>query len=224
MSIKKLLVLAAAGVATMGVTSAMAGGVDSTYSAPMAATAPTSYFYVQGQVGYATTNWQKQLDSGSTNWTKPNGGFTWGVDAGYMWTQNLGLEVGYFMFPEASNSGTVLGVANGSIDSWALYGAVKFAVPIYPNLDIYAKAGVSYNRAKWGGTGTLTGTSGAATTVPVTYHNWGFVGGAGVDYTFDNNIFVNVQYMRFAGNNNDSIQQTTNPNVYTAGVGYKFAM
>jgi opacity protein-like surface antigen len=194
MSVKKLLLLAAAGSAVVGAT-AFAGGVDSTYSAPMAATAPTSYFYVQGNVGYASTGFADSYGPFAGNWTKGNGGFTWGVDAGYMWTQNLGLEVGYYMFPKASGTMTAASGIPGaatSNDQWALYGAAKFAVPVYPNMDIYGKAGVGYNRNNW--------TVGNASS---SNHKWGFVGGAGVDYTFDNNVFLDVQYMYFQGNGQD---------------------
>jgi opacity protein-like surface antigen len=216
MSVKKLLVLAAASVATLGATAAMAGGVD-TYSAPVAVTAPTSYFYVQGQVGYAQTDWKEML--GGTNWSKGNGGFTWGADIGYMWTKNLGLELGGFWFPKATNGQDDDGDTIDSIKSWALYGAVKFAVPVYPNMDIYAKAGLGYNRAKWEGTNVGTTTDSEATK-----HHWGFVGGAGVDYTFDNNVFLNVQYMRFSGKTENLWPETSDVDVWTAGVGYKFAM
>lgn len=212
MSVKKLLVLAAATAATMGATSAFAGGVDSTYSAPMAATAPTSYFYVQGNLGYAGTNWKSGSDAAATNWSNGNGGFTWGVDAGYMWTQNLGLEVGYYMFPTAK--ATVAG-AGAKAQQWAMYGAAKFAVPVYPNMDIYAKAGLGYNRSEL--SGSITGNTNAK------YHKWGFVGGAGVDYTFDNNVFLDVQYMYFQGRAATDIA-VSNVSTYTMGVGYKFAM
>lgn len=215
MSVKKLLVLAAAGVATVGVTSAMAGGVD-TYSAPVAVTAPTSYFYVQGQLGYAQTNWENQL--GGTNWSKGNGGFTWGADLGYMWTKNLGLELGGFWLPKAEN-GTDGTDTIDSIKTWTMYGAVKFAVPVYPNLDLYAKAGVGYNHSTFDTTGTPFVYS-----ADQSYHHWGFVGGAGADYTFDNNVFLNVQYLRFAGKADTLVLETTNANVWTAGIGYKFAM
>lgn len=221
MSVKKLLLLAAAGAAVVG-TTAFAGGVDSTYSAPMAATAPTSYFYVQGNVGYATTDWANEYGDWVGSWSKGNGGFTWGVDAGYMWTQNLGLELGYYMFPKATGSVTATGAAESRIpgvlgdsvsdDQWAVYGAAKFAVPVYPNLDIYAKAGVGYNRNNHSIAGVST-----------SYHKWGFVGGAGVDYTFDNNVFVDVQYMYFQGDNS-ATNWVAPVSTYTAGVGYKFAM
>lgn len=212
MSVKKLLILAAASAATMGATAAFAGGVDSTYSAPMATTAPTSYFYVQGNVGYATTGWKDAVGAANgTSWKKGNGGFTWGVDAGYMWTQNLGLEVGYYMFPKASYTNTTSQAISN--DQWAVYGAAKFAVPVYPNLDVYAKAGIGYNRNEQNVAGTKTN-----------FHKWGFVGGAGVDYTFDNNVFLDVQYMYFQGQNKNGVMQVAGINTYTAGVGYKFSM
>lgn len=210
MSVKKLLILAAASVVS---ASALAGGVDTTYSAPVASSAaPASNLYVQVQAGYAQTDWKKQ-SSVTANWSKGNGGLAYGVDVGYAWNRNLALEIGGFNLAKVKNNGDT-----STIKNYVAYGAVKLSVPVYDSVDLYTKVGVGYNRAKIAGT-TITGLAAAGT-----YKQWGFTGGVGVDYSFGNNVFANIQYMKFAGKERNASRQVTSPSIWTVGVGYKFQM
>ena len=198
------LIIAAASAATIAVSSAVAGGMDtSSYSAPAAVAAPATNLYVQAQLGYGQSNWKSHAASG-TSWKNGSGGFAYGLDIGYSWTKNLAVELGGFKLKNAVDN-----TNNITYKNWVGYAAVKFSVPVMQNVDIYAKAGLGYNHAKQGST---------------SYHHYGFVGGLGADYDLGNNLFLNVQYMRFAGKTNYGTTETTNPNVYTAGIGYKFSM
>ena len=211
MQLKKTLSLAITG--SILSTLAYAGSADQNSNELMPA-AQSSYVYIQGNVGYASTSWENGLVSNTTtNWSNGNGGFTWGVDAGYMWTKNLGLELGYFMFPSASWTGSGL---TTDLDQWAFYGAAKLALPICNNIDLYTKIGVNYNRGKF-----------SQPSSSITSHKWGLLAGAGLDYTFSNNVFIEAQYLYFQGdygNGNSSPLPVSGVSTYTAGVGYKFSV
>jgi outer membrane protein W len=215
----KKLIAIAAGLAVA--SAAVAGGMDSSYSAPAVAVAsPATNLYVQAQLGFAQTNWKNQTNSTSAvNWDKGNGGFAWGADIGYSWTKNLAVELGGFMLPKATATATVPSLGSDTAKTLLGYAAVKFSVPVMSNVELFAKAGLGYNRTKVEGdfAGARLASSG-------TYHHWGFMGGIGADYSFGNNLFASVQYLRFSGKTESTAVQTTNPNVWTAGIGYKFSM
>lgn len=196
---KKLIVVSAAALAT---SVAVAGGMNSTYSAPAAVAAPATNLYVQAQLGYAQTYWKNHFGGVVTSSKHGNGGFTWGADLGYQFNKNMAVELGGFYLPKAT-------VNSNTTKSWAGYAAVKLSAPVMSNVSVYAKVGLGYQHVKIDSAKT---------------HHWGPAFGAGVDYDLGNNMFVNVQYMRFAGKVKNGVAEATNPNIWTAGIGYKFSM
>lgn len=238
MSVKKLLVLSAAGLAAIGATAAMAGGPD--HMAMPAAPAFQNSIYVDGHVGYTQSNWSdfnanNVMGTSASSWMAPTkngkGGVTGGVDMGYNVTQHIAVEAGWFHIPQVKGAVTAYGeaapfdIAAGStakVNSWFAYMAAKLTVPVMENLDLFGKVGVAY-RAQ-------TYSLPVSATSPGHGHYWAPVFATGMQYTFAQDWMVGAQYMHLAGNSkvNPSILLFGAPNAapslnqYTAFVGYKF--
>jgi len=142
MSVKKLLVLTAAGIVSLGMTAALAGGPD---------VAPADNgVYVDLNLGYAFQDWEGIGNIlggvGFVTWgDNAQGGFAGSVDLGYQWNQYLAAEFGYWYLPQANFTVLPGGVgASGSINNYALYLAAKFMAPVMDNLDLFFKAGLAY--------------------------------------------------------------------------------
>lgn len=201
MSVKKLLVLSAAGVATMALSAAaFAGGPD---------TAAKNGIYVEGGVGYVYENFH-DLNSTFYN-SNQTGDFAAVVDAGYRWNQYLALEAGWFWLGTADVTNT-----NIEVDNWAVYGAVKLMAPIMHNLDAFFKAGVAYRdssaSANVGGT---TIRDDATDVVPM------FAGGVQYDIP-QYNLFVAGQYAYIGRLRDNGGVVAPGAHVFTASLGYMF--
>jgi len=234
MSVKKLLLLTAAGIASVGMTTlAVAGGPD-------VAPAPADNgVYIDVNLGYAWHDWQNTLGNfvgniaafegatGVTNWgSNANGGFAVSPDFGYQFNRFVAIEGGYWYLPQASASGTVTTPdgdfpVSGNIDNYALFLVAKFMAPVYENWDLFMKAGLAYRYSSFsGGNANFNNVGiGVFTAIVPTFSG-------GVQYTYDQNWRFNVMYTYIASNstgNNASIL-TPNAHILTAGVGYLFAM
>src|SRR3990167_9862315 len=179
MSVKKLLVLSAAGLAGICASSAMAGGPD-TMAAPMAPEY-TQSVYLEGAFGYVQTDWANDSNNGVMGATasslfNPNshgkGYLTAAADLGYNFTKNIALEGGYIYLPSVSGGMTGTTVGNGAIRitsggmairSWAAYLAAKLSVAVVENIDLFGKVGVAYRKLNYSFGGTSTGNFSALT-------------------------------------------------------------
>lgn len=199
MSVKKLLVLSAAGLASVAAVAAFAGGPD---VAPAPVPAPSYQgFYVQGDVGYAYTPWQNLFGAG----TFSENFFAVGGDIGYQWSRYLAVEFGGFWH----NNTTFAGV---TLSDWFLFSALKLMAPLpwIDGVDIYGKAGAAYRRisVSFGG---------------FSANNW-FVRplfALGLQYNINDAWFAKVQWMYVDGVNRFAIPST---NQFTVGLGYKFSV
>ena len=236
MSVKKLLILTAAGVASVGATAAMAGGPDM-----MAAPAPVeSYFYVEGNIGYAFQDYTNQARnafaisgaaSGPTAGPQSDGasgGLAYGGDVGYMFNQHIGLELGWTYLPQfvstfPSGGGNVGAVTGLDLrNTGAAWGVVKIAASITQSVDLFLKAGVSYKYGK------------------LVFRNIGTVNmdelrptfGAGGTYNFAQDWTAGISWMHFMGDTSYSpASATTYVSVVTPtsdvvmfSLGYKFTV
>ncbi len=213
MSVKKLLILAAAGVVS---TSAFAGGA-SNYSAPASMSSDDQVgLYVGVNGGYAQMGWKNQLiGAAGANWQN-SAGWTAGADLGYSFNQNLALEFGGYWLPKTNYV-----VASGptSFKTWNLYLAGKGTVPLYENIDVFAKVGAAYAHSNTSGTGTAPTNSVAGTNSSVLPM---FALGLGYDFAQDWNL--NAQYAYFMGKQRTGTVYTPSVSLYTLGVAYTFAM
>jgi len=243
MSIKRNLVLAAAGLAALGTTAAMAGGPD----VDIAPVAPqfVPYVYIEGNVGYAGVDW-KSLNRRSdfinpardhifkhTN-SNGEGGFTGGVDLGYMFTRHFGIEGGWYWLPRVKGTswgGFPYGVYNKElrISSWFAYVAGKVVVPLFDNFDLFGKAGVAYRNLDYSGyrdNGHHHKAEGSRLRgyFPGEQHYWRPVFAVGGQYVLDNAWVFDVQYMRVSDylNFNHPARRAPSVNSWTFSLGYMF--
>lgn len=232
MSVKKFLILTAAGVASLGATAAMAGGPD-----VMAAPAPVdSYFYLDGSVGYAFQDYTNQFGTAATLFgTNTSGGVAWGADFGYMFNQYIGLELGWVDLPSADQHFVTVAGAQATVDFksvGAAWGVVKLVAPLTDSFDAFFKFGVSYRY------GTLVwdvrpvGTAFVPGTTRV--REWRPVFGAGFTYNFAEDWMAGIQWMHFMGNTSYTqaasaatlVLSTIVPpsDVLSFNIGYKFTV
>ncbi|EKD92360.1 MAG: outer membrane protein [uncultured bacterium] len=241
MSVKKLIILAAAGLAVVGASAAMAGGPD--HMAMPSAPAFEPSVYLEGHFGYAGSNWGDYNGSGvmgtagssafspSTNAT---GWLTAGADLGYNFTQNFALELGWFWLPNVSGgftswSSTASTNGGATVRSWFAYTAAKLSVPVIENLDLFGKIGVAYRNLSY----SVPSTPAALQNVTGDGGYWAPLFGAGIQYDW-NNWLIGAQYLYLPGNNsvnygapapfNNSGAPNAAPeaNLYTGFLGYKF--
>ncbi|HLB56200.1 MAG TPA: outer membrane beta-barrel protein [Coxiellaceae bacterium] len=236
MSVKKILLLGAAGAAAVGMTAAMAGGFT---QEPM--NASDSGYYIEAHAGYARQNYfdNENYDTegtntgtGTNNNSNVTGGFSGGVDAGYKINSNFAVELGWFYLPDVNvMTSATAGIAPAWMTSWALYLAGKYMMPIawMNNTDAFFKLGVMYRSATLPaaavastGYGTTTGTSTFVRPMFAT----------GLDYSFSDAWSGIIQYAYFMGANNSFPLTAANSgslgtvaaNVFTLGLGYKFTV
>ena len=220
MSVKKHLILAAAGVlSAASISIAFAGGPD---VLPMS-TVSHSGAYVEGNLDYAHRNWKDFDDSAfgdstATNTSNIRGGFTFNVDAGYQFNKSWSLEGGWYYFPKAK---ATLGETAQNVKSWFTYGATKMTLPVYDNTYVFGKFGAAYTHNK--ANTTLATTDGTPANSTRSKY-WRPMFAVGTQYYLNQNVSVNAQYMYLTGYNKVSTRNFAAPvaHIFTVGVGYKF--
>ncbi len=252
MSIKKLLILSAAGLAAVTSAAAFAGGPDQ-----MEESLFTPAIYADLHGGYSFYNWNQEI-LGNTGvvWFTPQGlensmgGAIGGADVGFQIFKNVAVEVGGFYLPRLK------GTANDAVDvtnptactgstsadgscaqgeqwNWVAYAAGRFDVPMpyVQGLNMFAKLGGAW-RGMSNQDMTPPGNAGMHSYVTVIF-------GAGFDYDIMQTGFrVGVQWLHIPGHNagtnrgglgeddasNHSQLASIQPaqDLLTGSVGYKF--
>lgn len=226
MSVKKILLLGAAGAAAVSMTAALAGGFTQEPAAPAA----ENGYYLEGHLGYARQNYfdnENWTHTASSNNSNTSGGFAAGVDAGYKINRHFAAELGWFYLPTVNVMPSRQPGSN--LTSWALYLAAKYMMPLpwMNSTDVFFKLGVAYRRA------TLA--SAAGTQYNTTNNTSTFVRpmfGTGLDYSFSDTWSGIIQYAYFMGANNSfptttaatNALGTVAANVFTLGLAYKFTV
>ncbi|OGT26909.1 MAG: hypothetical protein A2624_02225 [Gammaproteobacteria bacterium RIFCSPHIGHO2_01_FULL_42_8] len=250
MSVRKLLVLSAAGLAAIGATAAIAGGPD--HMAMPSEPGFQNSVYIDLHGGYENSNWS---DFNSNNVLGPSatsnyvptsrgkGYWTAGADMGYNITQHIAAEAGWFYQVKVSGNGTTLatnGVASQSgnslnVHSWFAYMAARLNVALADDFDLFGKVGVGYRALSYSRTNQASG--GGITGVTGNGSYWAPVFGTGVQYNWGD-WMLGAQYLYFPANTD--VNRTTASGVtagaygapnaapaihtYTGFVGYKFAV
>ncbi len=217
MSVKKLLILAAAGVVS---TSALAGGA-SNYSAPAASMAADDQvgMYVGVNAGWDQMDWKNQLGTatdGSWNSAGKSGSFAVGADVGYSFNQYLALEFGGFWLP---NNAKYTNTTTSTLKTWDLYLAGKGTVPLYDEVNAFGKVGVAYTHTDVSSGPTFQNPVSTGTNA-----TWRPLFAAGLGYDFAQDWNVNAQYALILGRQSNGKTDSPNQNIYTLGVAYTFAM
>ena len=214
MSIKKILVLAATGIAS---SAALAGGpVKYTAPAAMPASANNNTgVYIEGLVGYNRYTFDDALPAtGNASWDNGSGNWSFAADVGYQFQRYFSAELGGIYTLKAKYTN-----ANGdsvNVQPWYAYLAGKMSVPVYDNISVFAKLGAGYQKIKNSNENLTNGL--------YTSSNWGPMFGAGVAYNITPEFYITGQWLRFTGKIKDATINTTAPNIFLLGAGYKFAM
>ena len=203
-------------------TSAAAGGPDK-----ISAVKPTGAgVYVQANVGYAARGWSNT--SGSpytgaviTGQSRDEGGFAYGADLGFQANHYFSFELGWFGLPQVKSSvNPNFSAANGNVESWFAYGAVKGAFDVYTQTQLYGKVGAAYNENA--ASSSVLAADGVGVTSKSNY--WSPLFAVGAQYYFIPAVSISVQYTfvsGYSGNAGDEFI-TPNINIGTVSIGYKF--
>jgi opacity protein-like surface antigen len=210
MSIKKLLVLAAAGLAS---SAALAGHVGYT-AAPAPAMYDNTGVYLEGLVGYNRYAFEDSYGTFQDgSWDNGTGNWAFGADIGYQFHRYMSVELGgiYTLRAKADFPGD-----SYKMNPWYAYLAGKLAVPVYDNVSVFTKLGVGYQRTKAKLSSDSSDTHKESAT--------GAMFGAGVTYNFTPAVYMSGQWLRFTGKVKDGYTDNTAPNIFLLGLGYKFSM
>ena len=113
-----------------------------TVSPAALAAASQNGVYLELSFGQLWSDWK-----GSANQAEgknDTGGLTFTGNLGYQTNQNFAMEFGYVYFPKVSNLKSITKNEVHSMSSYALVGDVKAIVPLYSNINVFAKAGLAY--------------------------------------------------------------------------------
>ena len=225
MSVKKLLVLAAAAATA----TAFAGGSTSYTMASnnthVSSGAFSPYSYVDVNFGYGLTGLKKQAGSDATDtWKNSGNSWVYGGDIGYMFMKHLGIEFGGTGFTPAKigDNGDGYEVKYKQYD---LYVAAKMAFSLTNDLNLFGKVGVDYHHFKV--------TDHDPVDVDFTANHFGPTFGAGLDYTFMPNLHATFQWRHLVSfskaiaahhNVDGSAYTVPGQDLLTLGIGYNFAM
>jgi len=224
MKITKLSILIAAGLASSGALAGTAMYAAGPAPAPMMM--GDTGVYIEGMVGYNRYNFQDGYGdvnpgvgaSVGTDWNNGSGNWAFAAAIGYQFARNFSAEAGgiYTQKAKATFSNGLLPPTNLTLKfkPWYAYIAGKLSVPIYDSLSAFAKLGAGYQKVKVD----------SGTTVTTNPNNWGPMFGAGLSYYFTPAFYLTGQWLRFTGKINNGVVQTTAPNIFLLGLGYKFAM
>lgn len=237
MSVKRLLILAAAGIATLSASAAFAGGPDNVAMPAMPAFQPS--YYVDANVGVQNSNWDmasKHLygpyDRG-TAFPSTNT-FIFGGDLGYQYSRHWAVELGGYFAPKKlsgknSSSDTV------TVRTHFYYVGIKPSVDLglIDNVKLFGKFGIARKGLKYAGATTAArGAWNGFTSY------WTPIFALGAEYAVNHDWSANFQYMfvpgYFKGQTANSApvkdalgnEQAQNPNshIFTVGAGYHFSM
>ncbi len=173
--------------------------IGALFAFPIAAQAQTMSptFYAGANVGSAET----KVEAFGMSEKESKTGFK--INGGVNFTDNFGAEVGYVDLGKFSASGA-------SYESRAIYLAGTGTIPLNPQTALFAKVGVTTNRAKI----SYLGESASE-------NNTSAMFGIGASYSFTPNISAVAEYENFgkvAEGNGASIKA----NMFSVGLRYKF--
>lgn len=217
MSMKKLLLLAAAG--TISAT-AFAGGAQS-YSSAQAqaplmnsnsnAFMPSAYVDVNGGIDYSGF---KQAQASGAKFKSMSGNpFVFGGDFGYNFMPHLAIELGGTYFLKIQQTAPVA----ADITQWDVYAALKMQTQLMAGLNLFGKVGADYHSLK----NTAVSSTKKGQFAPTF--------GAGLDYYFmpsNQNWRATLQWRRVAAISNFKKMAknggSPDQDLFTLGVGYVF--
>jgi len=212
---KSVLAIAALSLSAAAIANDGAYGVPSNPSF-----SSDSGFVVGIQGGYGDNHWGDYSPYGSLSSFPGNNISTSGFAArgyvGFDFNQYIGLETGYTYLPTTDVT-LFTGVPQFNIKSYAIDLLAKLSVPITNVFGLYAKAGGSYLHSNF--SNSLAAPAGDSSS-----SNIGPAFGVGAEYEVIPNLAIDLSWMRFSGQSNQSVGESyqPSPDVVLLGISYKF--
>lgn len=95
-------------------------------------------YFVEVDFGHLYTDWN-QTHQDEVVTSDGQGGFTYGLGAGYQWGPHFSFNAGFYAFPTVHYEG-------GSTENWLGYTVVEFNAPLYNSLLGFIDAGAGFWR------------------------------------------------------------------------------
>ncbi len=174
-----------------------------------------SGFYAGANVGYANADWQAEdLDAASV---ENKSAMTYGVNVGYMFNHNVGLELAYDMY--ADTKGKNISGADADVVKNQNFLTISsvFNMTVAPMWNLFAKLGMTNTAAK---------IDLADESVSDKTNVWAPALGVGATYEVTSNVSVNAQ-AKYIIKTNATLAGNKTPisptyTALTVGVNYKF--
>lgn len=162
-------------------------------------------FYLDANMGYLTTDWQKSglfpyiqvpnFTLAFNNFEQSKGGFVYGMDLGYLINRYMGFEIGVYSLPTVNAQFTINTTPNilirgwDTINNWMADTAAKIIIPLpcIRNLDVFAKFGGAYRNVQFRGRDQQNNN--------VDLNGLSFMGGAGLQYQISSLLSIQGQWL-----------------------------
>lgn len=169
------------------------------------ANAAANGIYVNGQLGYANTNY----DSPTPLINVDSTGFAWRAAGGYQFTQNWAAELGYTSFPNTDVSLAKSDQHLGHIKQYAIDLVAKGILPVGNSFGLFGTLGAAYLNAK---ADTIFGKGDSTSKIQPTF-------GLGASYDITNNLPVTVSWQHIQKTGGSNLKNT---DFYSVGLEYHF--
>jgi len=147
---------------------------------------------------------------------------TWGLNLGYRFNPNFGLEGGYIDFGKSAYSapatapGTDLIQGRYRAHAWSL--APVGYLPLNRQWDLFGKLGLTSARAEL----STASTTGATAPTGGSHTNAGWVFGGGTTFDFTRNVYGKLELDRYSHVGDAGVTGKSNIDVLGAGIGVRF--
>jgi opacity protein-like surface antigen len=213
---------------------------------PVVASAADTGFYIGALAGTSSYDAKRsEWDAAAADLMGPDGTVdstsldksdtAFGAVLGYQFMRNFGVEAYYLDLGKlkanatgtiATEGGDLDATIDGKFESSGPALALVAAFPFSEGWLADVRAGIYYGDTKIKITGSASGPGGTATLEPISesQSRSTFMAGAGVGYSFGNNVSVRLDYLYFddLGIKRTDLEATSNANVFTLGVRYMF--
>jgi hypothetical protein len=186
---------------------------NSTKSSMLSIEEETFHVYIEGLAGYNRFAFSDTKPS-TIGWDNGNGNFSFGASFGIKTDDRyISAELGgiYTLAAKATDNSTARRFTKAKVQPWYAYFALVLSIPISNHINLLTKAGPGYQQCNDDANNVII-------------RKWGAMFSAGIAYFFNPAFYINGQWLRFTGEIKNNEVQTTAPNIFLLGLGYKFTM